>query len=40
LVAPQAIEDMLQILDEAIRVFSFDYYIIKIGFQSLALVVG
>jgi hypothetical protein len=40
LVAPQAIEDMLQILDEAIRVFSFDYYIINIGFHSLALVVG
>jgi hypothetical protein len=37
-VAP--VEDLLQILDEAIRVFSFDYYIINIGFHSLAPVVG
>jgi hypothetical protein len=40
LVAPQVVEDLLQILDEVIHVFSFDYYVINIGFHSLAPVVG
>jgi hypothetical protein len=35
-VAPQAIENLLEILDEVIRVYCFDYHIINIGFHMLA----
>jgi hypothetical protein len=39
-IAPQAVEDLLQILDEVVWVFCLDDYIINISFYSLALVVG
>jgi hypothetical protein len=37
--APQAIENLLEIFNEVIRVYYFDYHIISIGFHALAPVV-
>jgi hypothetical protein len=39
-VAPQAIEDLLEVIDEVFRIGGFDYHIVNVGLHPLAPVVG
>jgi hypothetical protein len=40
IVAPQTVENLLEIFDEVIRVYCLDHHIIIIGFHALAPVVS